>query len=246
MKARFSSVDHPEQFEFHDSHLKLYHADKNRISVYAENLNIHKGTEQNPKKIDLEIKRAHITFWDTSELTYEPGRVWKDDGHGNMVPVGPEIVFHGKEALDIIKKELKSGIEVFSHQIAESDRYIIDGSGIEPFFTITFKARSLSVEWDKYSRPAWYELTKQSKGELIINTPDGEIRTEAHIITHYDQNELFEADDPGKVVPIETSIGIKHSGKMYWGHGKDRFGKEALADLYKKLPEGSVLGFSFA
>ena len=130
-------------------------------------------------------------------------------------------------------------MEIYSHSIADGCRFVIEGCGEAPYFEIQFKARKITVEWDEYKGPAWYELTKQSKRELILDTPDGEIKTEARIIARYDGGELYAADEPEKIRPKETSVGIKHGGKEYWGNGASD--RAALADLQTHLPDGTVL-----
>lgn len=243
MTAKYRSVDHPQFFEFHDSSLKLVFLTEDSISVYADCLNISKDAEQNPKRIDLEIKKAHITFYGVSDVTYEPWHTWKTDEQGNSVPVGPRIIFNGKEALKRISNELENGMEVFSHQIVDGDHFVLSGSGIEPYFDIMFKAERFTVEWNEYAGPAWYELTKQFKKEMIVSTPNGDVKTEVHFITAYDPDELYYADDPDSVLPKAVSVGMKYADKQYWGHGNDRSGQEAFSDLQKQLPDGIVLNY---
>lgn len=245
MNAKYRSVNHPELFEFHDSSLKPDFLTEESISVYADCLNIRKDAEQNPKKhIDLEIRKAHITFSGVSDITYEPGRAWKTDEQGNSVPVGPRIIFSGKEALEKISNELGYGMEVFSHQIVDEDHFRIGGAGIEPYFDIMFKAERFTVEWDEYAGPAWYELTRRSKKIIIVSTPNGDIKTEVHLMTDYDPDELYHADDPDNVLSKTVcSVGMKYADKQYWGRGNDRSGQEAFSDLQKQLPDGIVLHY---
>ena len=239
--SNYKSINHPEIFEFHDSTFELDHVDEKEIAVYVQGLNISKDTEQNPKKYALEIKRAHILFQGVSEFTYDPGRIWKTDDNGNSVPVGPEIKYRGKEALDKIKEDFLTGAEIYSHSIVEDDHYEICGHGNEPFFVISFKAQKIIVEWDEYLGPAWFELARQFNRELVLKTQDGDMLSEAHFVILYDSEELYKSDDTNDVDPKEIRVGIEFGGKEYWGRGKDCSGQDAFADLQKQLPDGVVL-----
>ncbi len=240
-KKLYRSINHPEIFDYHDSVFELDHMDGKELAIYVQGLNICSDAEQNPKEYDLEIKKAHILFCGVSEFTYDPGRTWKTDENGNSIPVGPEIIYREEKAFDKIKKDLLSGAEIYSHTIVEGDHYEICGSGNEPFFLISFKAQKIIVEWDEYLRPAWYEVTKQFKRALVLKTQNGEIPSEAHIVIHYDSEELFSSDNVADVDPKEISVGIKIGGKEYWGRGKECDGQDAFADLQKQLPDGVAL-----
>ena len=200
-KQLYRSINDPEIFQFHDSVFELDHVDEKEIAVYVQGLNICSAAEQNPKKYALELKRAHILFCEVSEFTYDPGMMLKTDENGNNIPVGPEIIYREEEAFDKFKKDLLIGAVINSDTIVEGDHYEICGSGDEPFFIISFKAQKIIVEWDEYVRPAWYELTKQFKRELVLKTQNGEIPSEAHILIHYDSEDLFSSDDVADIDP---------------------------------------------
>ena len=237
---RYRSVDHPELFDFHDSLFELDHVDEAEIAVYARGLNIHREAEENPKGYDLEIRRAHIVFRGIREVTYDPGRTWITDEHGNSVPVGPEILYRGEEALDRIKKDFLAGADIYSHTIVDGDYYEICGRGNEFFLAIRFKAREFAVEWEDYRGPAWYVLTRQYKREVVLTTPQGERTTQARFLLDYDPDELFRADTVDEVEYKEISVGLPYEGKNLWGRGKaapDGM-NDALAELQKQLPEG--------
>ncbi len=150
-------------FEFHDSVFKLDCVTKDSIRVWVSALNISRDAKQNPKGYDLEIEKACITFDGVSDLTYDIGRNWTTDEDGNYIPVTPEIIYGGEEAMKKITDELREGFEVYSHTIVDGDGFAIEGAGIEPWFEIRFKARRFTVEWDRYLAPAWYEAMKRYK-----------------------------------------------------------------------------------
>lgn len=240
-KEQYFSVNHPEIFEFHDSRFELDCMDEKEIAVYVHGLNIFKDAEQNPKGYDLEIKLAHIRFYGISEFTYDPGRTWKTDENGNSIPIGQEVIYHGEEAFKRFRNDLQVGAEIFSHTIVDGDYYELYGLGSEPFFLVRFKASRIVIRWDDYLGPAWYELRKQFNRKLTLNTPNGEMCTDAHFIINYDSDELYNADDKNDVDWKDISIGIEYKDKKYWGRGTDCSGQDAFADLQKQLPDGVFL-----
>ena len=239
--SKYLSAGHPELFEFHDSLFELDHADENDLAVYVRGLNISGDAEENPKGYDLEIRRAHILFRGISEFTYDPGRTWKTDEHGNSVPVGPEIIYRGEEARDRFRKDLLAGADIYSHTIVEGDYFEIYGCGREPFFPIRFKAREFAVEWDDYLGPAWYVRDRCFNRELVLQTAEGEVKTKARLGLSYDPDELFRAERADEVDPKECSVVISFEGGDYCGRGKDCSGQDAFADLQKQLPDGVFL-----
>ena len=228
-------------FEFHDSTFELDYIEEDTIAVFGHRVNISKDAEQNPKKYDLEICKAHIIFYNVSDWAYEPWCEWKTDENGNSVPVGPQIIYRGEEAISRITEELREGIEVFSHTIVDGSFYSIEGRGMEPFFEIRFKAQSVAVEWDEYRGPAWYEVAKQFKQKIVLNTPNEEITTEAHYIIYYDSDKLYSVEDVNEIDLEKLSVGIKYTGQYYWGRGKESSGQDAFADIQRHLPDGVEL-----
>ncbi len=243
MSSHYISTDQTELFEFHDSTFILDGFDGKDLSVFAEGLNISKNAEQNPKTIDLQIEKAHITIYGICDLTYEPGQTWKPDESGSLVPVTPRIIYSGKKALKRAVAELRHGIEVFSHEIADGDRFLIAGSGIEPYFEIGFKASKVVIEWDKYCKAAWYESRKKYEREITLVTSDNEIKIKARYYELFDPEDLFAVASVSEADPKEVIVGITYEGKEYLGKGNDPSGKESLIALQRQLPHGVVLKY---
>lgn len=224
-------------FEFHDAEFSFVSFNGQELVVEAKYLNIHKNTEPNPSEYDMEIESARITFNGFHTPSYEPGRTWKTDADGKSRPVGPEIIYLDKKAEERIIEELQNHISVYEFSRKEDARYFIDSCGIEPFFTIGFGFKSSIVEWDQYRKKAWYELHKQYTYEITLDTPNGEQKTNLHILYHeedvYYQGELEQAPT--------VSVGIKYQNKEIWGQGKDYLWVDAFADLQNQLPDGVVL-----
>ena len=153
----YTSVNHPESFDFHDSVFRLGRVGDTEIAVCVQALNISKAAEQNPYECDMEIQTAHIVFRGVSEFVYDPGRVWERDAEGNFAPVGPKILFRGKEAYSRFEDDLSEGAMIICHSIVEADHFEIDGTGKGPYFFVSFKAEEVVIEWDDYRGPAWYE-----------------------------------------------------------------------------------------
>ena len=248
-ETKYTVINKTDIFEFHDARLTLENKDGNNITIIAKGLCIHKDAEENPKGYDLEIEKAHITFYGISDQTYEPGRPWGKDANGNDIPLGPEIIYEGEKAWDRIIAESRNSFHVYSeackvHHTEDSqngDDYEICGVGIEPVFFIKFRAQSVKVEWDEYSKPAWYELRKAVYSDLILSTPGGEQICKSCISRTYDKDELFSVEDPKDVDPKEVQVWLKYSDKEYWGNGTDYTGIDAYADLQQQLPKEITL-----
>ena len=248
-EPKFTVLNKTDIFEFHDARFTLENKDENNITILTEGLCLHKDAEENPKGYDLEIEKAHITFYGISDQTYEPGRPWGKDENGNDIPLGPELIYEGRGAWDRIIAEARNSFHVYSeacnnHHTEDYQQgydYEIYGVGIEPFFTIKFKAQSVKIEWDEYSKPAWYELHKTIYSDLKLNTPGGEQICRSSITKSYDKDELLSVDDPEDVDPKKVRVWLKYDDKEYWGNGTDYTGIDAYADLQNQLPEGVTL-----
>lgn len=234
---KYRAENQLELFEFHDSDFSLVSLCGEELTMSARHLNIHKATAQNPSAQDMEIARARIVFKGFRAPTYEPGRAWETDAEGNSHPVGPRVVFEGKEAEEKIVQELQKEFAVFDFGQKEEGRYYLDGCGIEPFFTMEFHFDSVLVEWEEYSQKAWYERYHQCKSEIKLDTPYGEETVEADIFFH-EGDVVFQ----GKWVKDQlTTVKIRYDGQEFLGYGDDRLGVNAFASLQKQLPEGVSL-----
>ena len=223
-----------ELFEFHDAELSLVGIEGNDWIVSAKYLNIHKNTEQNPSCNDMEISRARITLQGFRPLAYEPGRAWKTGPDGTSHPVGPQIVFTGKDAAAKITEALQNHITVFDFRAKDCFRYFIDGCGIEPFFTIEFSFDGFVVEWEAYRKKAWYELHRVYRYDLTLETAQGEETVEATVVCH--DEETYRHGEREEAPTVD--VGIKYAGNELWGQGKDYTWVDAFADLQKQLPNG--------
>ena len=144
-------------FEFHDAFLKLESFEGNTLTVSAQCLNIHKNTEQNSCGIDMEIEVAHITFSNFKLISFDPGRVWKQDCNGKFYTDEPEVIFEGKTAEAKLLNELQAGMTVYEFGTLGNGNHYFAGAGDEPWFQVQFIFDSATVGWDEYRKPAWYE-----------------------------------------------------------------------------------------
>lgn len=152
MKHRSTALSN---FQFHDAVFELVSLQDGNLTVHATELNIHQSAPQNDHPTDMEIDLARITFRDFRALTFEPGRVWKQDALGHSYPVGPQIVYEGTQAEERLLHELRNPMTVY--EFAQEDGLLrIDGCGDEPWFTAQFACSGVTIEWDEYRRPAWY------------------------------------------------------------------------------------------
>ena len=223
-------------FEFHDSEFSFVSFDGKDLVVSASMVNIHKDTPQNPSDYDMEIAFAQITFKNFNSATYEPGRAWKTGEDGKSYPVGPQVIFREKDAIDRILEELQNEITVY-HFEKEDRGYSIGGCGIEPYFTMEFDFDNVVVCWDEYKKKAWYELHRQYRYDAVLRTPNGDdtvkLMVGCHEETVYYKGSLEQ--------PPTVNVGCTFEGKEYWGHGSDYLWIDAFADLQRQLPEGVLL-----
>ena len=223
-------------FDFHDSIFSLISYDGTSLVISAENVNVHKSTFQNPSDYDMEITSAQITFQNFNSATYEPGREWKTDEDGKSSPVGPQIIFCDKEAIDRILEELQQKLTVYYFEREECG-YSIGGFGIEPYFEIRFAVDGVTVSWDEYKKKAWYELHRQYRFQSVLHTSNGSEEVQLLVSCHEEAVYIKGVLEQ----PPTVNVGCKYAGKEYWGHGRDYLWIDAFADLQKQLPEGVFL-----
>lgn len=223
-------------FEFHDSEFSFVSYDGTDLVVSASMVNIHKDTPQNTSDHDLEITSAQITFKNFHSPTYEPGRVWKMGEDGKSYPVGPQVIFREKDAIDRILEELQNEITVF-HFEKEDHGYSIGGCGIEPYFTMEFDFDHAIVCWDEYKEKAWYELYRQYRYDAVSQTPNGDVAVKLWVGYHEEPLYYEESLEQQSTV----HVGCTFDDKDYWGHGSDYLWIDAFADLQRQLPEGVFL-----
>lgn len=180
---QYQSVDRLQDFEFHDSYWTMDHCEGDQFVIWIENLNTHKGTAQNNTDSDMEVKRAKVTFKGFAVRTFEPGRAWKVDENGESYTDDPLIIYKEAEACDKWIAELQRGHTVYD-LAHEENVYSIGASGDCPYFSVEFAFDTVTVEWDAYSKKAWYELHRQYKREITLATPMGDQKTEVHIVCH--------------------------------------------------------------
>ena len=153
---KYISVNKLSDFEFHDAEFELEVFDNKCLRVKANYLNIHKGADQNQYTTDMEISLAYITFEELNLLSYETGVARKQDAHGEFYPVEPQIILTDEYAHARFLEQLKNRITVFDLGEKDSNTYFIDAMSKDPFFTICFTFRNVTIEWDEYKTQAWY------------------------------------------------------------------------------------------
>lgn len=223
-------------FEFHDSEFSFVSYDGTDLVVSASMVNIHKDTPQNTSDHDLEITSAQITFKNFHSPTYEPGRVWEMGEDGKSYPVGPQVIFREKDAIDRILEELQNEITVFYFE-KEDHGYSIGGCGIEPYFTMEFDFDHVIVCWDEYKEKAWYELYRQYRYDAVLQTPNGDVAVKLWVGYHEEPLYYKESLEQQSTV----NVGCTFDDKDYCGHGSDYLWIDAFADLQRQLPEGVFL-----
>ena len=158
---KYCSVNHLQDFEFHDAELTPISFENGQLIVAAKYLNVHKGIAQNFFDFDMEADLARITFEGIRILAHQTGGSTMQDEHGNVIK-DPLITTAGAAAAARFSDELKGDLTV-SYITASSwesqPAYEIGAFGASPYsyFTVWFSFDSVRIEWDSYRDKAWYE-----------------------------------------------------------------------------------------
>lgn len=145
-------------FEFHDSIFKLDRYEDGTLSIAVHNLIILKTAESNPHSTDMEIKTAAITFHGFRIASFAPRQVWKIGDNGQLYSPDPKVVFEDSPAEKLLFAQLQSGVLVYEFGLLENGNHYLDGSATEPWFQLQFTFDSVTIQWDSFHGPAWYEI----------------------------------------------------------------------------------------
>lgn len=233
---KYESIDHLEDFEFHDSNWELIRREEDAVIFRVSNLNIHKDTPQNDEDFDMELEPAEMIFRGFRLILFEPGRTWETDENGKSVPVGPRIIITGEEGM---KRLAEEEFQVF-HFTREQDHWEIGCFGVEPYFTVEFDFDSVEIRWEAYRKKAWYERNRCYKHTATLRTPEGEQQEKLEIWVH--EEDTYNVRLGRMVSGPSVSAGTKYEGKWYWGDGTDDFlWIDAIAALQKQLSENVTI-----
>ena len=229
---RYSSINRIHDFELHDAQLSLISWQEKCLVVCAKHLNIHKDAANNNYGADMEISEARITFSSFEIKELEPSRAWKKDENGNLYTDDPLIIHTGTVARELFEKELLDSITVMGIKL-DNGMYELCALGIEPCFFVRFSVSQIEIEWDSYSKKAWYEQSKQYKKELTLAKENDEFKVGACITC---KNEDVNLNCGDKIEAPSVTVAIEYGTQMLCGYGKDYLWADAFADLQKNLP----------
>ncbi len=153
---KYISVNKLSDFEFHDAEFALEVFDNKCLRVKAIHLNIHKDAEQNQHVTDMEISLACITFEEFNLLSYKTGMALAQGEDGEFYPTEPQIIVTDEYAHARFLEQLKNGLTIFDLGEKEPNTYFVDAMSKDPFFTVCFTFKNVSIEWDEYQKQAWY------------------------------------------------------------------------------------------
>lgn len=156
---KYTSVNKIGDFEFHDAIFSLINFEKGCLEVSVKYLNIHKTAEENPEGVDMEIEKAMIVFRNFHIEYIKRIAEYEKDKDGSVVPSKYEIL-EGEEAYEMFLSELKHGLTVYYLGVDEERIHYLDGCGEDPYFNTFFTYDEVSVKWDDFLKPAWYEHHK--------------------------------------------------------------------------------------
>ena len=158
---RFRSTDRLQDFEFHDSMWTLADRGSASFAFDVKELNLHQDAPQNPESCDMEIENVRVSFIGFHLAVYEPGVPWTTDSSGDPRPAEPQKTYSGDEAIELFLREAKHGIWVYALKQTAAREWVLSGCGEEPYFEAGFSFDQVTIEWDKYRRPAWYVLRER-------------------------------------------------------------------------------------
>lgn len=231
---RYTSIDRLQDFEFHDSEFRLIQWidwPLEKLVFSATSLNVHRDAAPNHSGVDMEIKKAKISFHNVRILEFEIMRFSKEDENGNEYFDEPLTIVKGNEAKEMFRNELDNSITVLYLMKTENGEYELNGIG-KKFFFVRFKFESVEIEWNEYSNAAWYELNQQYIKEVTLGTTSKDVNCHVHVISHsecvYDNRSV-------------VRVTLPYEGKDYQGVGSDYLLVDAFVDLQRNLPENIYL-----
>lgn len=230
---KYTSYNHLEDLEFHDTFLNFSSYMDDTLAVTAEHLNIHKNTKQNTNDYDAEIASAVISF-DCFEIhSLELLRAYKIDADGNWYTDEPRTIYYGKDAEEVLFRELKSSVSLNGLNILRKNKNTtieLETNSPTPFIAI-YSCTNVKAEWDEYCGRAWYEECRKYQYDTALITPDGEQKTVVTI--------LHNLDNDGNTTGVNAYI--RYQNRDYSGSGTDYLGIDAIADLQNQLPDNVIL-----
>ncbi len=150
------------EFVFHDCSFILKDHDEGKLTIEAEFLNISKRAPQNEYDRDMQLDKTIITFENFAVERFEAGMWWKkpiEEEYDPFLP-DPEGVIKGEEALKLLLDELKKGVTVYEFGIHDSGYHYLNASGASGWFEARFLYHNVTVQWDEFLKPAWYEKVR--------------------------------------------------------------------------------------
>ena len=145
---KYQSVNHMNDFAFHDSVWKFVLYEAGTLVVRATELSVCADAPQNLSGCDMEIETARITFEGIEILSHKSSDEWKEEGNGGSADDAKTEFFR-----EIRRPE---GITVYSLEVCADGSCLLCAQGDDPFFETVFLARCMRIEWDALLRPAWY------------------------------------------------------------------------------------------
>lgn len=229
----YTSIDHPDHFTFMDTTWELLRREGNDLTFRLRDLCVSKDEPNNPEFCDLQTEEAIVTFRNFELLHAESPEcmLTETDGSTSVIPAR---VFGGEEAMERLANEslfVPNFDPVGEHWVLQA----IAGD----FFEVQLRFDSVLIEWDGFTRGAWYELTKYHLRDAVLSTPEGEKTVKLTIRTFH--------EDPLDTVhnPVEAPhaiVGVSYNGRDNFARGEDDYlWLDAIAALQNQLPIGVTI-----
>lgn len=229
----YTSIDHPEHFIFMDTTWELLRREGDDLTFRIRDLCVSADEPNNPESCDLQTEEAIVAFRDFELLHAESpeGLLTETDGSTSVIPAR---VLGCDEAMELLSNE---SLFVLNFDLTE-DHWTIQAMAPD-FFQAELCFSSIWIEWDAFTRGAWYELTKYHLRDAVLSTPEGEKSVELTIRTFH--------EDPLDTVrnPVEAPhaiAGVSYNGRDYFARGEDDYlWIDAIAALQNQLPNGVTI-----
>ncbi len=159
---KYVSENRLHDFVFHDCEMKLLSYEDGNLAVKAGFMNLSKNSPLNEEGLDMQMGEAEIVFTlfganSLDPVSYSQGLFGEDDTEDFFVK--PDFTV-SDEATRSFVEELKTGITVQETGIDSFGYHYLSACGQNGWFDVKFIYYNVTVSWDEFAGPAWYEKKK--------------------------------------------------------------------------------------
>ena len=201
-------------FEYHDALVANGYIDDNQnLHFELKYLNVHKNIEQNPYDHDMAIDVAKIVFEDFKFFSFKGS----NENSTNDFSAFSTLLSNDFTILYLSQ---------------EDNLCYMEGTGIDPYFVVNFKFSKATISWDNFKQRAWYELHRQYKAPLCLETPNGDIFVNSHL----NCVDIPSKTDCNYIEDTKLTLTIELGKNHFTGEAMCEIDK-VFANLAKSLPD---------